>query len=189
MITQKSALSPLAPPGTAEYTEATASYNMSAQPAPRGALVARTSRDVVRAVRAADRLGLGLFVQATGHSAGSAAPMDDGLLVRTAFDAPVRIDVERRIATIPAGARWDDVVTLAQEHGLAAAHGSSGTVGAVGYLVRGGMSFYGRQVGLAANLVRSISVVLADGELVRPTATKHADLFWALRGGDGGFGV
>jgi hypothetical protein len=89
MITQKSALSPFAPPGTAEYIEATASYNVSAQPAPRGALVARTSRDVVRAVRAADRLGLGLFVQATGHSAGSAAPMDDGLLVRTAFDAPV----------------------------------------------------------------------------------------------------
>jgi hypothetical protein len=115
--------------------------------------------------------------------------MDDGLLVRTAFDAPVRIDVERPIATIPTGARWDDVVTLAQEHGLAAAHGSSGTVGAVGYLVRGGMSFYGRQVGLAANLVRSISVILADGKLVRATANEHADLFWALRGGDGGFGV
>jgi FAD binding domain len=115
--------------------------------------------------------------------------MDDGLLVRTAFDAPVRIDVERPIATIPTGARWDDVVTLAQEHGLAAAHGSSGTVGAVGYLVRGGMSFYGRQVGLAVNLVRSISVVLAEGKLVRATANEHADLFWALRGGDGGFGV
>jgi hypothetical protein len=80
-------------------------------------------------------------------------------------------------------------VTLAQEHGLATAHGSSGTVGAVGYLVRGGMSFYGRQVGLAANLIRSISVVLAGGELVRATANEHADLFWALRGGDGGFGV
>jgi FAD/FMN-containing dehydrogenase len=75
------------------------------------------------------------------------------------------------------------------EHGLSALHGSSSIVGVIGYLLGGGLSFYGRRYGLAANSLRSLTVVLADGEVVEANATNLPDLFWALHGGGGGFGV
>jgi FAD/FMN-containing dehydrogenase len=74
-------------------------------------------------------------------------------------------------------------------HGLAAPHGSARTVGVVGYLLRGGISFYGRKVGLAANSVRAVELVTADGDVRRADATSDPELLWALRGGGGGFGV
>ncbi len=90
---------------------------------------------------------------------------------------------------MPAGKTWGDVLPEANRHGLTALHGSSSTVGVIGYLLGGGLSFYGRRFGLAANSVRSLSVVLADGTIVEANATQNPDLFWALRGGGGGFGV
>ena len=73
-------------------------------------------------------------------------------------------------------------------HGLTAAHGSSPTVGVVGYLLRGGLSCYGRKVGLAVNTVRAVEPVTADGEVRRVDDATDPELFWVLRGGGGGFG-
>src|SRR5690606_33592005 len=89
----------------------------------------------------------------------------------------------------PAGARWATVVEAAAAHSLAVLHGSSGDVGAIGYLLRGGISFYGREHGVAANSVLSITLVRADGEVVTTSADEDPDLFWAIRGGGGGFGI
>ena len=175
--------------GSPEYAEATAAFNLLPRVAPDGALVARSTAEVVAAVHAARRSGRGLVPHTTGHAAGGLADLTGALLVRTAIDAPVRIDAARRRAVIPAGARWGDVVAAAAPHGLAAAHGSSATVGAIGYLLRGGMSFYGRERGLASNGVRSITLVTAAGEVVTASAEHEPELFWALRGGGGGFGV
>jgi hypothetical protein len=80
-------------------------------------------------------------------------------------------------------------VAAAAEHDLAAVHGSAASVGVIGYLLRGGVSFYGRQHGLGVNSLRSISIVLADSTFVVASEDNEPDLFWALRGGGGGFGV
>ena len=84
---------------------------------------------------------------------------------------------------------WIEVVEAAAEHGLAALAGSSPDVGVVGYTLGGGLSWLGRKHGLAANQVTAIELVTADGDLVRATAANEPDLFWALRGGGGAFGV
>ncbi|MGI3782733.1 MAG: FAD-binding oxidoreductase, partial [Janthinobacterium lividum] len=169
--------------------EASATYNLASPLWPAAAVVARTTNDVVAAVHAARQAGLGVRVQSTGHGAGNQAPLDRTVLVRTVLDAPVRVDPATRTARVPAGATWADVVSAAEPHGLAALHGSSPTVGVIGNLLGGGISFYGRWFGVAASYVRSITLVLADGQVVVASRENEAGLFWALRGGGGGFGV
>ncbi|MFD6756876.1 FAD-binding oxidoreductase [Micromonospora gifhornensis] len=176
-------------PGQPEYDEATRVFNLAAPLRPAAAIVARDTEAVRAAVRYARAAGLAVRTHSTGHGAATAAPMDDVLLIRTLITGGVRVDAHRRRAWIPAGTCWDAVIQAAAEHGLAAPHGSSPQVGVVGYLLRGGVSFYGRHRGLAVNSVRAVELVTADGRLRRVDADTEPDLFWALRGGGGGFGV
>ena len=182
-------LAPFSPAGTAEYAEATASFQLAARVDPIGAFTARSVDDVIRAVATARRTGLPLRLTTTGHSMGRTTPPTDALLLRPLIDAPVRVDPATRTARVPAGKTWGEVLPEAVRHGLTALHGSSATVGVIGYLLGGGLSFYGRRFGLAANAVRSLTVVSAGGEVIEASATDHPELFWALRGGGGGFGV
>ena len=99
------------------------------------------------------------------------------------------IDPVARTARAKAGVVWLEVAEAAAEHGLAGLAGSSPDVGVVGYTLGGGMSWLGRSYGLAANNVQAIEVVTADGRLVRADACHETELFWALRGGGGSFGV
>src|SRR3954451_16941162 len=101
----------------------------------------------------------------------------------------VHIDPERRVARVGAGVLWADVVEAAAEHGLAALHGSSPDVGVVGYSLGGGIGWFARQLGMATNSVLGVDLVLADGTQVREDAETNPDVFWALRGGGGNFGV
>lgn len=179
----------LAEPGTAPYDEAAAVFNLAAPAEPAAAVTARSAQDVRAAVRAARERGLAVRVHSTGHASGAVRPMSGALLIRTRLDGAVEVDPERRIARIPAGATWGQVVDAVAPHGLSAPHGSAATVGAVGYLLGGGVSFYGRLTGLAANSVVAVELVTADGELVRADADTDPRLLWALRGGGGGFGV
>lgn len=179
----------VASPGESPYAVAIEAYNLLPQLGPRRTVIARSVEDVCAAVRFARDNDLTASVIATGHSAATSQPLDGALLIRTQLDEPVVIDPEAQTATIPAGTRWAAVVAAAAEHGLAVLHGSSGTVGAVGYLLRGGISFYGRTHGIAANSIVSIRLVLADGRVVTASPDEEPDLFWALRGGGGGFGV
>ncbi|MCT2586828.1 FAD-binding oxidoreductase [Actinophytocola gossypii] len=176
-------------PGDPGYDEATQVFNLIAPAKPAAAVTARTVDEVRAALRHAAEESLPVRVHTTGHASAAVRPVDGSLLVRTRIEGEVQIDTERRIARVPAGTTWGAVVTAAARHGLAAPHGSAGTVGVVGYLLRGGMSFYGRDVGLAVNSVRAIELVTADGELRRVSADQDQELFWALRGGGGGFGV
>lgn len=180
---------PVARPGEPAYEAATHTFNLAAPVAPAAAVTARTVDEVRAAIRYARSERLPVRMITTGHAAGSARAMDGALLVRTELSGPVEVDSARRVARIPAGTTWGAVAEATAPHGLAAPHGSAGTVGVVGYLLRGGISFYGRKVGLAANSVRAVELVTADGETHRADATSDPGLFWALRGGGGGFGV
>jgi FAD/FMN-containing dehydrogenase len=175
--------------GAPEYNEATAVFNLAAPVQPDIAVTTRTVAEVSAAVREAGSRNLPVRVHTTGHASGSRPAVKDGLLIRTRLDGGVVIDTENRIARIPAGATWGEVVAAAAPHGLAAPHGSAAHVGVVGYLLGGGVSFYGRHTGLAANTVRAIELVTAEGDLFRADAQSDPELLWALRGGGGGFGV
>ncbi|MEV5831343.1 FAD-binding oxidoreductase [Spirillospora sp. NPDC052242] len=156
---------------------------------PRPALIAEaTGADDVRtAVLAARDAGLRFAVQATGH--GTRVACDDGLLLRTSRMAGVLVDPHRRLARVGPGARWEQVLAAAAPFGLAGLSGSHGDVGVTGYTLGGGLGWLSRAHGFAADSLLRARVVTADGRQVVASPDSHPDLFWALRGGGGNFGV
>lgn len=179
----------IARPGEPGYAAATRVFNLSAPAEPEAAVTARSIEDIRAALDHAAGRGLPVRIHTTGHGAAAARPVRGGLLIRTELDGAVEVDPVRRLARIPAGTRWGQVVSACKPYGLVPPHGSSRDVGCVGYLLRGGLSFYGRKVGLATNSVRAVELVGADGDLRRADAETDPELLWALRGGGGGFGV
>jgi hypothetical protein len=146
--------------------------------------------EVAAVVRYARENGLRVAVQAEGHSAGALAGMgDETLLLKTGRLTGVEIDVENCRARVGAAAKWRDVSALASPQGLSALSGSSAEVGVVGYTLGGGHGWLAREHGLACNSVVGAEVVTADGEVLRADHENEPDLFWALRGGGGNFGV
>ncbi|MPZ23719.1 MAG: FAD-binding protein, partial [Dehalococcoidia bacterium] len=148
---------------------------------------AASAEDVVAAVRYAAANGLPIGVQATGH--GIVNTFEGGVLVTTSRLSEVSCDPRSGRARVGAGVRWGEVIRAAAEHGLAPLSGSSPTVGVVGYTLGGGFGLLGRKYGYAADHVHRIEVVTADGELRTASADENSDLFWALRGGKGNFGI
>ena len=174
-------------PGDDGYDAARQPWNLAVDQRPTLVVVARGARDVAEAVRYANAQGLELAVQATGH--GVIRPADGCLLVVTAPMNAVRVDAAARTAWVEAGAKWGQVLAPAQAVGLAPLLGSSPEVGAVGYTLGGGLGWLVRQYGLSADSVNAFEIVTADGQPTRASASQNPDLFWALRGGGGGFGV
>ncbi|MEH0927173.1 FAD-binding oxidoreductase [Micromonospora sp. CPCC 205558] len=164
------------------YDAECASYNLAAPQRPALVVGAKGIGDIQAAIRFAAEHGLPIAVLATGHSAPSSAGT---VLINTRRMDAVTIDVEARTARVEAGVRWQQVVEAAGKHGLAPLNGASPTVGVVGYTLGGGLSPIGRTFGFAADQVRRIELVTADGQLRVATATDEPDLFWALRGGKG----
>jgi FAD/FMN-containing dehydrogenase len=164
-------------------------FNLLINQQPAGIAVPQSADDVSDVVRSAAADGKHVAAQCTGHLAAPLGSLTDTVLLRTASLSSVEIDADARTARVGAGALWGDLVPRASELGLAALHGSSPGVGIVGYTLGGGLSFYGRKHGLACNRVRATELVTANGELVRVDADNEPDLFWALRGGGGSFGV
>jgi FAD/FMN-containing dehydrogenase len=173
-------------PADHAYAEAVASFNRSISHRPAAVIMAHHGRDVAAAVRWARERGLGIGVQATGHGITSAC---DGLLINTSRMREVVIDPERRTVRAGAGARWSDVIPVASWFGLAPLSGTSPGVGVVGYTLGGGIGWMARRYGFACDSVIAIELVTADGELIRASNDDHRDLFWAVRGGAGNFGV
>lgn len=176
-------------PADPGYDAARAAWNLQADQRPAAVAVARTVADVQAAVGYARERDLTVAPQVTGHLAIAMPSLERSLLLKVALDERVVVDPSRRLARVPGGADWESVADAAAVHGLAAMHGSAPDVGVMGYMVGGGLSFYGRRHGLAVNHVRAIEVVTADGELRRVDARSEPDLFWAIRGGGGAFGV
>ncbi|WP_374971213.1 FAD-binding oxidoreductase [Terrabacter sp. BE26] len=178
-------------PGDAGYDAARMPWNVAIDQRPAAVALPRTVTDVQDLVRAAAAAGLRVAPQSSGHNAGPlvARGLDDVVLVRTERMRGVTIDAARRIARVEGGALWLDATEPAADHGLAALHGSSPDVGIAGYSLGGGIGWYARKLGLAANSLTAVELVTADGEHVRADAAQNVELFWALRGGGGSFGV
>jgi FAD/FMN-containing dehydrogenase len=165
-------------------------FNLTAEQRPVGVALPENEREVVDAVRLAVDAGLRVAPQTTGHNAPPLAPaLDDALLLKTSRLRGVEVDPTMRRARVAGGTLWGDVVPAAYEHGLAALHGSSPTVGVAGYSLGGGLGWLARRYGLQTNSLTAVELVTADGELVRADEHHEPDLFWALRGGGGNFGV
>ncbi|PSL05352.1 FAD/FMN-containing dehydrogenase [Haloactinopolyspora alba] len=174
-------------PGGAGYDQHRSALAPTLDPRPAVVVEAASTADVHAAVVAAREHDLPFAVQATGH--GTHVPCDDGLLLKTTAMAAVQVDPYRQVARVGPGARWGEVLAAAAPYGLAPLSGSSATVGVTGYTLGGGVGWLGRKFGFAADSVLSAEIVTADGRLVHADTHEHPDLFWAIRGGGGGFGV
>jgi FAD/FMN-containing dehydrogenase len=190
-------------PGDPDWDKARSAFNLAADQRPELIAYPESAEDVVAAIGFARANGLRIAPQRTGHAAQAIDSLAGALLLRTdrlraagrsagagsPATAGVAVDPAARTARIVAGATWGEVADLATPHGLSPIAGSSRTVGVAGYHLGGGLSLVSRKLGLAANAVRAIELVTAGGSLVRATADSEPELFWALRGGGGNFGV
>ena len=170
-------------------THSAFSFNTAVELRPSGVAYPRDAREVAAAVRYARERGLRVAPQATGHNVSAYGALDDTLLVDVRDLQDVSLDAAAHRVRVGAGVKWERVAPLLSEHGLAGLHGSSPDVGIAGYSLGGGMGWLARRYGLQTNSVTAIELVLGDGRHVRTDATHDPDLFWALRGGNGNFGV
>jgi FAD/FMN-containing dehydrogenase len=171
------------------WNEARRAWNLAVDQQPVAVALPESAEEVAGVVRWARRRGLRVAPQGTGHNAAAMGSLAHTVLVKTERMRGVSIDPGTRRARVEAGALWAEVSDAAAEHGLAALAGSSPDVGVVGYSLGGGISWFARQHGLAANSVTAVELVNADGEIVRADVDNETELFWALRGGGGSFGV
>ncbi|GIF46455.1 FAD/FMN-containing dehydrogenase [Asanoa ferruginea] len=178
---------PVYQPGDDGFAAAAAGFNLSFAPRPDLVVTATSVDDVVEAVRFARSAGMRVSVQGTGH--GAEAPIESGLLIITSRLDHLTVDPAACVATIGAGVRWKAVVDAAAEHGLAPVTGSSPAVGAVGYLLGGGVGPLARSHGFSSDYATGFTVVTGEGDVVEADADTNPDLFWALRGGKFGLGV
>ncbi|PTR29038.1 FAD/FMN-containing dehydrogenase [Rhodococcus sp. OK519] len=174
-------------PGEDGYRLSAAGFNAATVHRSAAVVVVSRADDVAATVKIAGELSLTIAVQATGH--GAAPAPENSILIDTALLDGVTIDRDGRTATVEAGVRWQEVLDAAAPHGLAALAGSSTTVGVVGYTLGGGLGPIARMHGFAADHVLSMDVVTADGRQRRVSADVEPDLFWALLGGGGAFGI
>lgn len=174
-----------------DYDAVRLPWNVAVDQRPFAVVTPASAEEVVAVVRAATAVGLRVAPQSTGHAAPGLSETDlsDVVLVRLSALRGVTVHPEARSAIVLGGSHWNDVLAAAAPHGLTALHGSAGDVSVVGYSLNGGVSFYARTHGLGVNAVRAVQIVTADGTLVRASTRQNPDLFWAVRGGSGSFGI
>jgi FAD/FMN-containing dehydrogenase len=176
-------------PGADGYDPARAVWNAMVDRRPRLIVRCAAVGDVVAAVRHAREHDLEIGVRCGGHGILGLAVPEDGLMIDLTPMGGVRVDPQRRRAWVQGGALLGAVDLATQQHGLATTAGNVSHTGVAGLTLGGGMGWLARQFGLTCDNVVSFEMVTADGQTVRVTADEHPDLFWALRGGGGNFGV
>jgi FAD/FMN-containing dehydrogenase len=184
---QRDVAGPVFDGASTEAAAEAAGFNRAVTHAPAVVVGATRPADVAAAVRFAAEADLPVAVQATGH--GLVRSADGAVLITTSRMQGVRVDPIGGHARVAAGVRWRAVIDTAAPHGLAPLSGSSSSVGVVGYTLGGGMGHLARRYGFAADRVRGVEIVTADGAVRHVTAGSDPELFWALRGGQGNFGI
>jgi FAD/FMN-containing dehydrogenase len=176
-------------PGEAGYEEARAIWNAMIDRRPAAVVRALGASDVIQTVRLAARHGLLMSVRGGGHNIAGSAVCEGGLMLDLSRMRSVRVDPEARTARVEPGARLADLDKETQAFGLPTPLGINSTTGVAGLTLGGGFGWLSRKHGLTVDNLLSADVVTAAGDLVRASATHHPELFWAIRGGGGNFGV
>ena len=180
---------PVLGPQDAGYDEARALYNGLIDRRPALIVRCRTRDDVVEALALASREGLEVSIRGGGHNVAGRAVTDGGVMIDLAEMKGIEIDPENATATAEGGVTWAELNNAAAEHGLAVTGGVVSTTGIAGYTLGGGLGWLMAKHGLASDNLLVVELVTAEGDLLRVDEASHPDLFWALRGGGGNFGV
>jgi hypothetical protein len=179
----------IATPSDSDWDEARQVWNLAADQHPSAVAFVESAEDVAAVVGFAAANGLRVNAQGTGHGAAALGPMDDWILIRTNRMRAVDVDPDSGTARVVAGVEGSELGAAAHAEGMAFQPGSSPNVGLIGFTLGGGKGWLGRRYGWACNRVRAIELVTADGEQRRVDAENEPDLFWALRGGGGGYAI
>src|SRR4051812_29063637 len=175
--------------GDADYDEARTLFNAMIDSRPAAIARCLDAADVRAAVAFGRESGLPTAIRAGGHSVAGMSTVEDGLVIDVRAMSAVHVDPAARVARCGAGATWADFDAATQAHGLATTGGRVSTTGVAGLTLGGGAGWLERKHGLACDNLRAIELVTAAGDLLRASRTEHPDLFWALHGGGGNFGV
>ncbi|UFH53214.1 FAD-binding oxidoreductase [Spirosoma sp. KNUC1025] len=175
--------------GEEGYDQARAVWNGMIDKCP--ALIARctSSADVVSAVRFAQKHDLLVSVRGGGHNVAGNAVCADGLMIDLSPMKAIQVDVTKRTARAEAGVLWSELDQATQQHGLATTGGTVSHTGIAGLTLGGGLGWLMGKHGLACDNLLSVEIVLANGEVLTASETTNEDLFWAVRGGGGNFGI
>ena len=180
---------PVLGPEDAQYDDARALYNGLIDRRPALIVRCRTKDDVAAALALARQARLEVSIRGGGHNVAGRAVTDGGLMIDLAEMKGIAIDPDNATATAEGGVIWGELNAAAAEHGLAVTGGLISTTGIAGYTLGGGLGWLMGKYGLAADNLLAVELVTADGEVLEVDAASHPDLFWALRGGGGNFGV
>src|SRR5438477_7979318 len=176
-------------PGDGGYDDARRVHNGLIDKHP--AIIARCfgTADIVDAVNLGRSLGLEIAVRGGGHNVGGFATTDKGLMIDLSPMKGIHVDVKARKSRAQGGVLWKEFNRETQLHGLATTGGVVGTTGLAGLTLGGGLGWLMPKYGLALDNLRSADMVMADGAVKRASADENPDLFWAIRGGGGNFGI
>lgn len=178
---------PVLLPGDDGFEQAATPWNVSVHQPVAAVVEAEDAADVAALVRYAAGTGLTVTAQAGGH--GASGDAEGVILLRTGRLRELRVRGAERVAKVGAGVKWGELLAETGPLGLTGLAGSSPIVSVTGYTLGGGLSWFSRRYGFAADSVRSFDVVRADGEQATVSASSDPDLFWALRGGGGDFAL
>ena len=176
-------------PGDAGYDKARTVFYGGIDRRPAVIIRVTDATDVARVVSLACETGLELAVRSGGHSVAGHSVSDGGIVLDLSAMKALEIDVEQRIAWAETGLTAGEYTSATGAHGLATGFGDTGSVGIGGITLGGGVGYLTRKYGLTLDSLLAADIVTADGQLLRVNATNHPDLFWAIRGGGGNFGV
>src|SRR5262249_5378947 len=175
--------------GATDYDDARALYNAMIDKRPAAIAYCGDEADVAAAVRYGVEHGLRIAIRGGGHNGGGLGAVDDGLVIDLSQMSAIEVDATARTARVGGGALLKDVLEATNQHGLTVPVGIIGTTGVGGLTLGGGVGHLTRALGLTIDNLVAATVVLADGSIVQTDSEREPDLFWALRGGGGNFGV
>jgi hypothetical protein len=179
----------VATPSDSDWDQARMGQILTADLQPQAVAFVEGPEDVSTVVGFARDQGLKVSALGTGHGAVPLGRLEDAILIKTERMKGIKVDPDAQTARVEAGARSAELGAAAGEHDLCFLPGSSPTVGVTGYTLGGGLGWLGRRHGFACNRVTAIELVTADGKARRVDADNQDDLFWALRGGGGGYAI
>jgi FAD/FMN-containing dehydrogenase len=176
-------------PGDPGYDQARKVWNGMVDRRPAAVIYCAGADDVAAAVTFARSRNLLVAVRAGGHNIGGSSVCDSGLVIDVSRMKSIEVDAARRVARAQAGANLGEFDTATQAFGLATTMGVNSDTGIAGLTLGGGFGKLGRKHGLSCDNLLAVDIVTADGRLLKASASENADLFWAVRGGGGNFGI